>query len=221
MSSIFDNLDDFVTRRLPAIRGWAIAWVLALAAIGAGGLIWRAGYQPPNTGRVIVGEPEFKVVGTGGTMAGRVTRFLPGDVVMTIPIGGTEDRLAAYLASAISGGMTIDFNRIEFKTGSAVLTPESLEQIDNVAMILRAYPKASVTVAGHTDNVGDQYANLPLSRTRAEAVANRLTADGVASDRVNAEGYGSQKPVADNSTESGRAQNRRVALEVLVDARRE
>jgi outer membrane protein OmpA-like peptidoglycan-associated protein len=71
-------------------------------------------------------------------------------------------------------------------------------------------------VSGHTDNVGNEQANRNLSTARAKAVANSLTADGVESDRVSAEGYGSLKPVASNSTEAGRAQNRRVTLDVAV-----
>jgi len=72
-------------------------------------------------------------------------------------------------------------------------------------------------VSGYTDNVGSsEAANLSLSKARAEAVARSLTAAGVAADRVHAAGYGSTKPVADNATEAGRSQNRRVAREVAV-----
>jgi len=121
-----------------------------------------------------------------------------------------------YLTSAVSGATTVDFDRISFETGSAKLTAESTEQLHNIATILRAYPKATVMVSGHTDNVGNEQANRNLSTARAKAVANSLTSDGVEFNRVSAEGYGSQKPVANNSTEAGRAQNRRVTLEVAV-----
>ena len=109
-----------------------------------------------------------------------------------------------------------NLDRIGFDAGSATLTAQSAEQLDNIATILRAYPKATVTVSGHTDNIRNAQANLNLSRARAKAVANQLMSDGVESDRVSAEGHGSLKPVADNSTEAGRAQNRRVTLEVAV-----
>ena len=110
--------------------------------------------------------------------------------------------------------MKVDLDRIGFGIGSATLTPPSRAQIDNIAAILREYPKATVNVAGHTDNMGNEKTNLALSRARAETVAKALTNAGVSADRVRAEGYGSQKPVADNSTARGRAQNRRVTLEV-------
>jgi outer membrane protein OmpA-like peptidoglycan-associated protein len=111
---------------------------------------------------------------------------------------------------------TLSFDRIMFDSNSAVLTPESGEQLDNIAIILRAYPRADVTIAGHTDNSGSEAKNLALSRARADAVAARLTTGGVSPERVHAAGYGSEKPTADNSTETGRAQNRRVDLEAGV-----
>ena len=62
-----------------------------------------------------------------------------------------------------------------------MLTAESNEQLDNIATILRAYPQANVTIAGHTDSVGGEAANVALSRARANTVAAKLTADGVSS----------------------------------------
>ncbi len=121
-----------------------------------------------------------------------------------------------YLASARAGVTSVNFDRIGFNSDSAVLTAASSDQIDSIAAILRAYPRAHVTIAGHTDNVGTEEANVTLSRARAEAVAQRLTTAGVGADRVHAEGYGSQKPIADNSSDAGRAQNRRVELQVAV-----
>ena len=88
--------------------------------------------------------------------------------------------------------------------------------LDDVATILRAYPRANVVVGGYTDSEGNEPANMELSKARAEAVADRLTADGIATDRVESEGHGSQKPASDNGTDSGRADNRRVTLEVDV-----
>src|SRR5262249_27002321 len=133
-------------------------------------------------------------VGTSGSFNGMVTRSLPGNVHLTVPTGSTEDRLSMYLGSAINGSTTIDFDRIAFDTGSASLTPKSLDQIDNVAAILKASPESTVTIGGHTDNMGSESSNLALSRARANAVVNKLTDEGVGSSRMRAEGYGSEKP---------------------------
>ena len=85
-----------------------------------------------------------------------------------------------YLSSAGVGSVTaINFDRINFDSGSAVLSPEARDQIDNIATILRAYPRATVTIAGYTDKEGSETANMALSKARAEAVAGKLTAAGV------------------------------------------
>jgi K(+)-stimulated pyrophosphate-energized sodium pump len=145
-----------------------------------------------------------------------VTRALPGNVTLSFARGGAEDVLSAYLASPAKGRSSFELDRIGFETGSASLTPQSREQLRNVAAILNAYPRAKVTVSGHTDNVSDEATNLARSQARAESVATVLTSDGVAPGRVRAQGYGSQKPISSNMTESGRSQNRRVMLDVAV-----
>jgi K(+)-stimulated pyrophosphate-energized sodium pump len=138
-------------------------------------------------------------------------------VIITIPPGSAEDRLYMYLSSAGVGSATaINFDRIKFDSGSAVLSSEARDQIDNIATILRAYPRATVTIAGYTDNEGSEPANMALSKARAEAVAGKLTAAGVSAERVHPEGFGSQKPQGSNTSDTGRADNRRVVLQVNV-----
>jgi Ca2+-transporting ATPase len=153
-------------------------------------------------------------VGTTGTLSRPRTGALPQNLRFAFPAGSIEDRVSRYLESAGGGSMKVNLDRVGFERGSSTLTPQSRRQVENLAAILRAYPKATVVVAGHTDNIGSAADNLALSRARAESVARALTNAGVAADRVRAEGYGSQLPMADNSTEDGRSQNRRVTLEV-------
>jgi outer membrane protein OmpA-like peptidoglycan-associated protein len=224
-------------------ESWTAPVLALIGLLGLGGLIWWASHkpvveqsrvemtQPAPTARVpapvvpapmpapdssnAVGTTGMGQVGTTGMMPGRrLTRTLPGNVVINVPSGGTEDRLYNYLSSSGTGGMVIDFDRVKFDSGSAALSPTARDQIDNIAIILRAYPKAAVTIAGYTDNSGSDHANMALSKARADAVAGRLTAKGVESDRVHAEGFGNQKPVADNATDAGRAENRRVSIDV-------
>jgi outer membrane protein OmpA-like peptidoglycan-associated protein len=149
-------------------------------------------------------------------MSGTVTRALPGNVTLSFARGGIEDSLSTYLASPARGTSSFELDRIGFEIGSAALTPQSREQLRNVAVILTAYPRARVTVAGHTDNVGEEATNLALSQARAESVARVLIEDGVSPGRMRAQGFGSQKPIASNVTESGRSQNRRVMLDVAI-----
>jgi K(+)-stimulated pyrophosphate-energized sodium pump len=71
-------------------------------------------------------------------------------------------------------------------------------------------------VGGYTDNTGNEQANMALSQKRAEAVKTALVNMGVKADRLDAEGYGPQYPVATNDTEEGRAQNRRISVRVMA-----
>jgi outer membrane protein OmpA-like peptidoglycan-associated protein len=107
-----------------------------------------------------------------------------------------------------------NFDRLLFDTGQATLQPSSEEQLNNIAEILKAYPNVHMKLGGYTDNTGDPAANKVLSEARAKNVMDALVAKGVDTSRLESEGYGDQHPVGDNSTEEGRAQNRRIALRV-------
>jgi outer membrane protein OmpA-like peptidoglycan-associated protein len=107
-----------------------------------------------------------------------------------------------------------NFDRLLFDSGKATLRPESQEQLQNMAEILKAYPKVELKIGGYTDNVGNPAYNLRLSDQRAKTVKNELVKKGIASQRLNAEGYGEKFPVASNATDEGKAQNRRIAVRV-------
>jgi outer membrane protein OmpA-like peptidoglycan-associated protein len=92
--------------------------------------------------------------------------------------------------------------------------PQSERQIGNIATVLSNCPAVHLNIAGFTDNLGSPEANLNLSRNRAKAVVAELVKKGVSPDRLSAQGYGEDNPVADNSTAEGRAQNRRAAMAV-------
>ena len=106
--------------------------------------------------------------------------------------------------------MNIRLDRAVFETGSARLTPESKQQVGNIAAILRASQRDCGDRRAYRQR-GSEPANLALSRARAEMIASDLRSAGVAAARIHVEAYGAQKPVADNATESGRAQNRRAS----------
>jgi OmpA-OmpF porin, OOP family len=101
---------------------------------------------------------------------------------------------------------------VRFNTASDKPTADSQEQLRNLVSILSANPNVHMKISGYTDNVGGTQQNLRLSQQRANTVMAELVADGVSPDRLTAQGYGDQNPVADNSTAQGRAQNRRVIV---------
>ena len=101
---------------------------------------------------------------------------------------------------------------ILFDTGKATLQPASDEPLNEVLKLLQQDDSLKVVIEGHTDNVGAAATNQALSEKRAQAVRDWLVAKGIAANRLTAKGYGATKPLADNSTEEGRAKNRRVEL---------
>jgi OmpA-OmpF porin, OOP family len=105
---------------------------------------------------------------------------------------------------------------IYFKTGSAELDSASNALLDSVADIANRCPSVKIEVSGHTDTTGSASANQTLSEARAKAVVTYLVAHGVAQGRITATGFGGTKPVASNTTEDGRAKNRRIEFKVVM-----
>ncbi len=101
---------------------------------------------------------------------------------------------------------------ILFDTNSSVIKSESKPVLDQVIDLLRTEPDWKLTIEGHTDAVGSDEHNLTLSQQRADSVKASLVSGGVDESRLKTSGFGESKPVADNDTELGRAQNRRVEL---------
>jgi OmpA-OmpF porin, OOP family len=101
---------------------------------------------------------------------------------------------------------------IHFDTGEATILPDSESTLNEIVKLLEQSPDLKLRVEGHTDNVGAAAANQALAEKRAQAVVAWLVAHGISSPRLTAKGFGQTQPVADNSTEDGRAKNRRVEL---------
>jgi len=101
---------------------------------------------------------------------------------------------------------------INFDTNKFEIKPDSRSAITEVAIMLKAAPQLNISIEGHTDNVGEAVANKTLSENRARSVLQALIAEGIAPERLSATGFGEEMPIADNATEAGRAENRRVEL---------
>ncbi len=106
---------------------------------------------------------------------------------------------------------------ILFDSGKADLKPAATENLFKMAAILKKYPENVLTIKGYTDSTGSASLNQTLSHQRALAVKTQLAAGGVPPESITAVGMGPANPVADNSTAQGRAQNRRVEIEITVD----
>jgi outer membrane protein OmpA-like peptidoglycan-associated protein len=101
---------------------------------------------------------------------------------------------------------------VSFDVNSATIRPSMRGVLDPIAIALKDDPNARVTIVGHTDATGPDSVNDPLSYERARSVHDYLATRGVASSHMQTAGRGEREPVADNTTESGRAQNRRVEI---------
>jgi outer membrane protein OmpA-like peptidoglycan-associated protein len=99
---------------------------------------------------------------------------------------------------------------VTFDTGKATLRPESFPQFDNIVEYMTHKKSSRVEISGHTDNVGNPKTNKSLSKKRAEACRDYLVSKGIARDRIEAIGYGDERPIASNADEPGRQQNRRI-----------
>lgn len=105
-------------------------------------------------------------------------------------------------------GVNFDFDKSDIR-------PDSRPVLDEAAFILRENPDIRVSVEGHTDGMGTDVYNMALGERRAAAVYRYLVAAGIDPGRMETKSFGESQPVADNSTETGRAQNRRTELRVL------
>jgi len=155
-----------------------------------------------------------KIVGAGiGAIAGGV-------------VGGYMDRQEQALRRQ-TAGTGVEVRRdgddlllnipsgITFDTNSYAIQPQFRATLDKVASTLSEYNQTMVDVYGHTDSTGSDAINLPLSRNRAQSVADYLTTRGVQSARLATRGFGSSQPIASNDTNDGRAQNRRVEIKIV------
>ena len=114
-------------------------------------------------------------------------------------------------------GETIQLKNIFFDTAENELLPRSYVELKKLLELMQKRPNMKIEIRGHTDNIGDQEYNLSLSTRRAAAVVSYLNKYGIHPDRTKFKGFGSQRPIADNYTESGRQLNRRVEFLVLEE----
>jgi outer membrane protein OmpA-like peptidoglycan-associated protein len=147
---------------------------------------------------------------------------LPNGAELDAYKGGIEDQLVAFLGTDYAKlgedslkKIWFNFDNLNFKTGSAEITPESQKQIDNIAAILKAFPKAKIKIGGYTDKTGDEQVNKKLSGDRAKAVKAALDKAGVSTQVTGAEGYGSAfAKYPAGAPESDRVTDRHVSVSV-------
>ncbi|HYC85242.1 MAG TPA: OmpA family protein [Chryseosolibacter sp.] len=141
-------------------------------------------------------------------------------------IGRYMDKQAEELKKDLEGaeiervgeGIKITFrDGIQFALNSAELSEASKNNLNDLAETLQKYEDTNILIEGHTDVTGTRAHNMKLSDQRAEAVSGYLESLGVAGKRITTEGYGPDQPVADNTSDYGRQQNRRVEVAIFAN----
>ena len=161
---------------------------------------------------------------TKGTLIGTA-----GGAAVGAAIGNIFDRQEKDLRNKLKG-TGVDVKRtgegeikltapenITFDINSYVIKPQFRNTLDSVATVLKTYPDSTIVVSGHTDTTGNDAINNPLSINRASSVESYLESQGISSSRITSRGFGSKQPIASNSTEAGRAQNRRVEIAIIAN----
>lgn len=141
---------------------------------------------------------------------------IPGSPDMEVIQGSFLDKLYDEMTdNTLDPKKAIAFDNLNFATGKVDINEESKIQLNDVAKIMLAFPKVEINIAGHTDNVGNAAENLKLSKDRAAIVEKYLISKGVPDEHITPIGYGPTMPIGDNSTEAGRAANRRTEVYVV------
>jgi len=179
------------------------------------------------------------IIGTaGGAAAGAAIGKAAGNTavgaIIGAAVGGTGgyligrymDKQAEELKRDLEGaevervgeGIKITFHQgIEFATNSDALTPTSKTNITDLAKVLKKYDDTNILIEGHTDATGKREYNQTLSEKRAKSVSDYLKTLGIPNARTSNVGYGPDQPIADNTTEAGRQQNRRVEVAIFAN----
>lgn len=207
-----------------------VAGVAALSLVSLSACV-----TDPNTGEQYASRTAIGGVGgaglgylLGGLIGGKTARIVGAGIGAAAGgyVGYRMDEQIRELDEATAGtgvdvtetpdgtGILVNLPDVTFAVDSTTISPAMRAVLDDVAASMIQYPNSLIDVMGHTDSTGSDAYNLDLSRRRAESVANYLVSRGVARARIETLGYGEQYPIADNTTESGRAQNRRVEIRI-------
>jgi outer membrane protein OmpA-like peptidoglycan-associated protein len=173
----------------------------AIIGAAAGGIIGKI--IGDNTKSAAIGAGVGAIAGAGvGAYMDKQEQVLRDDLEGTgVDVVRDGDYIQLQMPSSIT-----------FDTGQSVIKPAFRPVLDDISNTLSQYESTLVHIAGHTDNVGSDSSNQTLSVNRANSVRSYMTSKGVVSQRIVTTGYGETMPIADNSTDFGRQENRRVEI---------
>lgn len=222
------NMDLYRTRKIPTAslpkpEGMSPEF-RKLAELGVPVVLWEGpvnlGY-PLNTAGDEMGlalEADGNSAWMSRPLAGRIALHRIGLPPSIRPTLEPESPVLASLPDSLSGPQPEKqwiLNHIYFEVNKAVPLPASKPSLDQVAAWILTNPELRLEIQGHTDNTGNDDKNQVLSRERAQAIRQELIRRGCRADHLNAVGYGSSRPIADNRSPEGRSLNRRTQIKIL------
>ncbi|WP_099367334.1 OmpA family protein [Sphingobacterium sp. 1.A.4] len=221
------NINEPVVVEEERKRGGGLWWLLIplllLALWFLFGKNFRNDDKAATTDTTVVVNPvEPDTITTTVPARESIMVTLPDGSTLNAYKGGIEDQLVQFLTAGYSTmsdddlkNRWFDFDNLNFETGTSTIVPESQDQVNNIAAILKAFPDTKIKIGGYTDKTGDEDLNKKLSNDRAVAVKNALDAKGVGAQVIETEGYGSEFAKYDASApESDRILDRRVSVSV-------
>lgn len=164
-----------------------------------------------GTGKYLISLPAastYAIVATGKGFSFESEKI-------TVPANNYKEKNSDILLKPVNAGYSLILTTIQFERNSVILNPEAGQTLERLVSLLKDYPLMRIEISGYTDDSGSALENLDISQRRAKAVAGFLFDQGIDKSRVSYTGYGSQKPVADNSTPEGRKKNRRIEFIIL------
>lgn len=205
----------------------AFAWIVLFSFLGAAA-IFNSGCESAGKNTALgagAGAAAGAVLGAvvskdkkkGALLGAAVGASLGGTVGYRMDKQKKELEKIAETRRTDQGLITKLKSDILFDTGKADLKPAAKSNINQMAAIMKKYPENVLTIKGYTDSTGSLQVNKELSEKRAEAVKYQLVLGGVPADTIQVVGMGPAHPLGDNKTATGRAQNRRVEIEITVD----
>ncbi|MEL7021137.1 MAG: DUF937 domain-containing protein, partial [Bacteroidota bacterium] len=213
---VVDNAADNVLDKTEQVAKTAKDGATGAVAATGDALKDGAGAVAEGAGNLAEGAKDM--AGKAGEMAGNAldaTTKAAREALssITFATGSAGEKMANFFKTEAAEA-SFTFENLTFATGSAELEPTSIQYLDQLAAILKAYPSASVVITGHTDNTGNAAKNEALSLARATSVKTYLEGKGIAAERMATVGKGGTAPTADNATAEGRAKNRRIEVQV-------
>jgi len=194
-----------------------------------------------KTSQAIEAKFEVRDLATKRLIASTLSDSQTGEYLVVLPLGASyaleaqkdgylfysehfslqNDPLLTTFAKDIAltpiiAGQSVVLHNIFFKTNSSELLPTSIAELNTLVEFLSKNKTVRIEIAGHTDNTGEAQYNLTLSQKRAQSVGDYLIANGIEAQRLLFKGYGDTKPLAPNTTEEGKAQNRRTEFSILT-----